>query len=68
MPPVGFETTIPASARPRTYALDRAANRIGVIFLYSNEKKSMQEYYIRQNLSKDFSKAEENFWCTNVDV
>jgi hypothetical protein len=24
-PPVGFEPTIPASARPQTYALDRAA-------------------------------------------
>jgi hypothetical protein len=25
MPPVKFEPTIPASARPQTYALDRAA-------------------------------------------
>jgi hypothetical protein len=31
MPPVGFETTIPASARPQTYALDRAATEIGYI-------------------------------------
>jgi hypothetical protein len=29
MPPVGFEPTIPASARPQTYALDRAAAVIG---------------------------------------
>jgi hypothetical protein len=29
MPPVGFETTIPASARPQTYALERAATGIG---------------------------------------
>jgi hypothetical protein len=29
MPPVGFEATIPASARPQTYALDRAATGIG---------------------------------------
>jgi hypothetical protein len=29
MPPMGFETTIPASARPQTYALDRAATGIG---------------------------------------
>jgi hypothetical protein len=28
MPPVGFETTIPASARPQTYALDRAGSGI----------------------------------------
>jgi len=25
MPPVGFETTISAGERPKTYALDRAA-------------------------------------------
>jgi hypothetical protein len=30
-PPVGFEPTIPASARPQTYALDRAAAGFGVI-------------------------------------
>jgi hypothetical protein len=28
MPPVEFEPTIPASARPQTYALDRAAEPI----------------------------------------
>jgi hypothetical protein len=32
MPPVGFEPTIQASARPQTYALDRAVTGIGVIF------------------------------------
>ena len=29
MPPVGFETTIPASEQPQTYALDRAATGNG---------------------------------------
>jgi hypothetical protein len=29
MPPVRFEPTIPASPRPQTYALDRAAIAIG---------------------------------------
>jgi hypothetical protein len=29
MPPVGFEPAIPASARPQTYALERAAIGIG---------------------------------------
>jgi hypothetical protein len=29
MPHMGFEPTIPASARPQTYALDRAAIGIG---------------------------------------
>jgi hypothetical protein len=30
---VGFEPTIPASDRPQTYALDRAANGTGLLFL-----------------------------------
>jgi hypothetical protein len=29
MPPVGFESTIQANARPQTYAIDRAATGIG---------------------------------------
>jgi hypothetical protein len=29
MPPVGFEPTIPVSARPQTHALDGAAAGIG---------------------------------------
>jgi len=34
MPPVGFEPTISAGERPKTYALDRAATGIGVkVFL-----------------------------------
>jgi len=34
MPPVGFETTISAGEQPQTYALDRAANGIGLSFIY----------------------------------
>jgi hypothetical protein len=34
MPPVVFEPTIPASARPQTYALDRAATGIGRLISY----------------------------------
>jgi hypothetical protein len=30
MPPAGFELAIPASERPQTYALDRAAT--GIVF------------------------------------
>ena len=33
MPPVGFEPTIPASERPQTYALDRAATETGKVLL-----------------------------------
>jgi hypothetical protein len=34
MPSVGLEPTIPASARPQTYALDRAATGIGLCVFY----------------------------------
>ena len=34
MPPVGFEPTISAGERPKTYALDRAAIGIGAPKLY----------------------------------
>jgi hypothetical protein len=34
MSPVGFEPTIPASERPQTHALDRAANGIGFSYKY----------------------------------
>jgi hypothetical protein len=30
MPPAGFEPTIPASGRPQTHVLDRAATGIGL--------------------------------------
>jgi hypothetical protein len=37
MPPVGFEPTIPASERPQTHALDRAASEIDPgLFRYCN--------------------------------
>jgi hypothetical protein len=39
MPAVGFEPTIPASARPRTYALDREVTGIGLLrsgYLFKN--------------------------------
>jgi hypothetical protein len=35
MPPAGFEPTIPASKRPQTHALDRAATGIGTDITYS---------------------------------
>ena len=34
MPPVGFEPVIPAREQPQTHALDRAANRTGVLYRY----------------------------------
>ena len=38
MPPVGFERTIPASERPQTYALDRAATEKGLIIRLVKDK------------------------------
>jgi len=37
MPPVGFETTVSADERPKTYALDRAATGNGTPFYYKND-------------------------------
>jgi hypothetical protein len=34
MPQAGFEPTIPASERPQTHALDRAANSLGTFLEY----------------------------------
>ena len=36
MPPVGFEPTIAAGVRPKTYALDCAATGIGILHLYGS--------------------------------
>jgi hypothetical protein len=40
MPPAGFEAAIPASERPQTHALDRAATRIGTVDGYANMNNS----------------------------
>jgi len=42
MPPAGFEPTISAGKRSRTYALDRAATGIGkfIYILFENVTKS----------------------------
>ena len=44
MPPVGFEPTISAGERPKTYALDRAATGIGV---YYNEIQKKERNTLR---------------------
>jgi hypothetical protein len=50
MPPVRFEPTIPASARPQTYALNRTATGIGILrnvraesYLAKSLKEKMEE-------------------------
>jgi hypothetical protein len=38
MPRAGFEPTTPATKRPQTYPLDRAATGIGIIKVIKQEK------------------------------
>ena len=42
MPPVGFEPTIPASEKPHSDALDRAATGTAISYLISNNKQLIQ--------------------------
>jgi hypothetical protein len=43
VPPAGFETAIPASERPQTYALDRARPPVSAyVKTVSNERKAVQ--------------------------
>jgi hypothetical protein len=42
MPPVGFETTILGSERPKIHALDRAATGIGQILHYLSKSFILQ--------------------------
>ena len=44
MPPVGFEPAIPASERPQTHALDRAAT--GTDIKYINDPKTRHVWSI----------------------
>jgi hypothetical protein len=44
MPPAGFEPTIPASERPQTHALDRAATAIGESRNYQVHNELKQNY------------------------
>jgi hypothetical protein len=43
MPPAGFETAIPASERPQTHALDRAAIGIDKLFNIKEENNSLHQ-------------------------
>jgi hypothetical protein len=52
MLPVGFEPTIPASARPQTYGLDRAATGIGSI-----NKRTLIQLLFLAALIKDISNS-----------
>ena len=57
MSTVGFEPTIPASERPQTYALDRAATGTGIRRTYpleNNHPPTLREFYISVGLMELF--------------
>jgi hypothetical protein len=46
MPPAGFEPAIPASQRPQTHTLNRAANAIGTtVVIFCKIRFDLQEFY-----------------------
>jgi len=55
MPPAGFEASIPASERPQTHALDRAAtwigdNLISPSYIESNGKLDTSPPYLANDM------------------
>jgi hypothetical protein len=63
MPPVGFEHTIPASARSQTHALDRAATGIGWISAFVFDK--IYKYYLMKFYISDLRR---NWTVVGVSV
>jgi len=54
VPPAGFEPAIPASERPQTHTLDRAATGIGVSKDYVTENRGREvTILILSNLSPE---------------
>ena len=60
MPPVGFEPTISAGERPKTYALDRATTGTGftitISFLIQTESKQVKKNTYCQLHGEKFEK------------
>jgi hypothetical protein len=51
MLPVGFEPTIPASARPQTYVIDRAATAIDAIVLLHMQLRSNKHAGLTESMT-----------------
>jgi hypothetical protein len=51
MPPVGFEPTIPASARPQTHALDRAPTGIGMHNVIGMDKMYLEPLHVFRQIN-----------------
>ena len=68
MPPVGFEPTISAGERPKTYALDRAATGTGN-FIYYYRIKTNQEinYILKRHNIIGFIKKQRLNWSGHVE-
>jgi hypothetical protein len=63
MPPVGFEPTIPASARPQTYALDRAATGIGT---RGNMHLKISAECMNSQITREFNKSFVRLHCIKL--
>jgi hypothetical protein len=46
MPTAGFEPTVSADERPRTYVLDRAATETGILREYFSQKELALKYIV----------------------
>jgi len=57
MPPAGLKPTVPASERPQTHALDRAATQTGEVLLYNIVIKSTSILFLsfRRVLNVNYS-------------
>ena len=63
MPPVGFEPTISAGERPKTYSLDRAATGTGT--LYSSDVNNLKLHFIIEVITKMCYACRIAFWTSH---
>jgi hypothetical protein len=63
MPRAGFEPVTPATKRPQTYALDRAATEIGKIACYPIQ---MYAYFKPIYISVCVQYAIDRFWMSSL--
>ena len=64
MPPVGFEPTISAGERPKTYALDRTATRTGNIMHLNFDKYNTEKLH---NIYKNYqAMCKMRVWATTI--
>ena len=69
MPPEGLEPTIPASERPQTYALDRAATGIGFMYCrYAKHDNASEANNQCESSAESLVAMHRNVWCYDPDA